>query len=83
MSQTTVEVSIPFKSLIECARELDFRRKRKLWKLLEEEIGQFEEKMLEKKGVIQPQIQEARNAYQSGDYVTIDEYVAHRKKPRS
>jgi len=34
----------------------------------------------EKDPIVQAEIQEARNAYQIGDYVTIDEYIAQRRR---
>jgi hypothetical protein len=83
MAQVMVKLPIPFDSLIEAVRELGFEEKYQLWELLEEQIAQLEEHLLEKDTAVQAQIQEARIAYQSGDYETIDEYVARRKSTTS
>ena len=48
--------------------------------LLEEQIEQTDEEMLERDPSVQAEIQAAREEYKSGDYETIDEYVARRKK---
>ena len=79
MAHSQVKVSIPFESLIRSVRELDFEDKYRLWEFLEEQIAQIEEESLEKDPAIQKQIREARSAYKTGDYETIDEYLSRRK----
>jgi len=67
--------------IIDANRELARREtedKRQLWELLDEQIAQPEEKMWEQDPTVQDEIREARAAYQTGDYMTIDEYVARR-----
>ena len=54
--------------------------KRRLWELLDQEMAQIEEETWEQDPTTQAEIQEARAAYQSGDYVTIDDYAAQRHK---
>ena len=39
-------------------------------------MAQAEEKTWEEDPSVQAEIQEARTAYQAGDFVTIDEYIA-------
>jgi len=46
--------------------------------MLEEEISQAEEDLLEEDPTVLAEIDEARIAYQNGDYQTIDEYIATR-----
>ena len=55
--------------------------KRRLSELLNEQIAQSEERAWERDPTVRAEIREARAAYQTGDYMTIDEYVAqdHRK----
>ena len=48
--------------------------------LLEEQIEQTDEEMLERDPSVQAEIQAAREEYQSGDCITIDEYAARRKE---
>jgi len=79
MSQATVKLSIPFESLVESVKELGLKEKYLLWELLNEQMAQAEESQWERDPVVQAEIQEARAAYQAGDYVTIDEYVAQQK----
>ena len=80
MAQETVTLSIPFKSLIDSVAELSLEDKRRLWELLEEQIAQAEEETWERDPTVQAEIQEARAAYQAGEYVTIDEYITQRDK---
>jgi len=79
MTQATVKLLIPFESLLASIGELDLADKRRLWELLDEQIAQTEEELWERDPAIQAEIQEARAAYQAGDFVTIDEYVAQNK----
>lgn len=80
MSHETVKLLIPFEALVNSVTELSFEDKRRLWELLEEQIAQAEEELWEQDPAIQAEIQEARAAYQSGDYLTIDEYIAQQPK---
>jgi hypothetical protein len=59
--------------------ELSLRDKFRLWELLDEQIAQAEEEAWEQAPTVQAEIREARAAYQAGDYVTIDEYIAQRR----
>lgn len=78
MTQETVQLQIPLESLLNAISSLGLEEKRQLWELLEAEIAQAEEDLLEQNPTIQAEIQEARNAYQAGDYLTIEQYIAKR-----
>ncbi|MBD1809113.1 hypothetical protein H6F98_27195 [Microcoleus sp. FACHB-SPT15] len=78
MTLETVRLQIPFESLVDAISSLGLEEKRRLWQLLEEEIAQAEEDLLEEDPTIQAEIEEARTAYQTGDYQTIEEYMANR-----
>ena len=80
MAQEIVKLLIPFESLIDSVAELSLEDKRRLWELLEEQVAQAEEEIWEQDPAVQAEIQEARAAYQAGDYVTIDEYSSQRAK---
>jgi len=82
MAQENVELLIPFESLIDCIEKLDVQEKIQLWELLDEEIALIEEDILEQNPIIQAEIQEARDAYKEGNYVTIDEYISKRRKSK-
>jgi len=79
MPQATVRLSIPFESLVKSVRELGLKEKRLLWELLNEQMSRVEEDLWEQDAVVRSEIREARAAYQAGDYVTIDEYIARRQ----
>jgi len=78
MSQTAVNLLIPFESLVDSITKLDLREKYRLWELLDEQMAQVEEELWEQDSTFQAEIREARAAYHAGDYVTIDEYIARR-----
>ncbi len=80
MVQETVRLLIPFEALADSVTELSLEDKRWLWELLDEQIAQAEEEMCEQDPTVQAEIREARAAYQAGDYMTIDKYVAQRHK---
>ena len=80
MTSETVVLSIPFESLVESVSQLSIKDKRRLWDMLDEQIGQMEEETWDQDPTIRSQIHEARSAYQKGDYVTIDDYVAKRRE---
>lgn len=75
MLQETVQVQIPFQFLVEVITSLGLEEKRKILQLLNEGIDQAEEDLLEENPNIQAEIQEARLAYQKGDYQTIQDYI--------
>lgn len=76
MAYVPVHVTIPFDSLVESITNLSPREKVRLWRLLNEQIAQMEEEWMEQDPVIRAQIQEAREAYALGDYITLEEYLA-------
>jgi hypothetical protein len=78
MTIETVRLQIPFESLVDAISSLGLEEKRRLWQRLDEEITQAEEDLLEEDPTIKAEIQEARTAYQTGDYQTIEEYIANR-----
>ena len=80
MAPESVELSIPFDSLVDSVTKLHLRDKFRLWELLDEQMADVEEEMWDEDPVVQAEIQEARAAYQAGDYVTIDEYIAGRRR---
>jgi hypothetical protein len=75
MNQEVVKLQIPFKTLIDIVAGLSPQDKYRLWAWLEREIDEVDETLWEQAPVIQAEIQEARAAYQAGDYVTLDDYV--------
>ncbi len=82
MTPINIQISIPFDSLIESVKNLNIREKRQLWEMIEEQLSQSEEEQLEGDPLISKQISDAREAYKSGDYQTLDDYMAQRKEKK-
>ncbi|KHG39977.1 MULTISPECIES: hypothetical protein [Aphanizomenon] len=66
---TVVNLQIPFESLIAAISSLNLQEKHQL---LEDE-----EDLIEQNPQIMSEIAEARQAYQNGNYQTIQEYIAN------
>lgn len=80
MLQKTVQVQIPFQFLVDAITSLGLEEKHKILQLLNEEIDQAEEDLFEEDPTVQAEIQEARIAYQTGDYQTIQDYIASKSE---
>ena len=76
MAPESVELSIPFESLVDYVTKLHLQDNFRLWELLDEQMVDAEEEVWGEDPAVQAEIREARDAYQAGDYVTIDEYIA-------
>lgn len=76
MAQETIQLQIPFDSLLASVMRLNLTEKRRLWELLNEQMSQIEEEIWERSPTVRSEIREARAAYQAGDYMTIDDYLA-------
>jgi hypothetical protein len=74
MAENTVKVDISFHSLLEAISSLGITEKHQLWEFLEAELFPDDEDSTEDVA----EIQAARADYEAGDYVTFDEYKAHR-----
>ena len=80
MTQESVELLIPFESLVKSITKLHMKDKFRLLELLDEQMAHAEEKTWKEDPIVQAEIQKARNAYQVGDYMTIDEYIPQRHR---
>jgi hypothetical protein len=76
MNQSTIKLQIPFESLVEVIPNLDIEQKQQLWKILDEEMAVIEDDLEETNSQIQSEIIAARKAYDTGEYMTLEEYVA-------
>ena len=79
MTQPTIQLQIPFDSLVNAIASLAIEDKIQLFQLLETELAQLEEDSLEEDPIVLAEIQESRTAYQGGDYQTLDQYMVSRK----
>ncbi|MGH2413684.1 MAG: hypothetical protein ACRDEA_08330 [Microcystaceae cyanobacterium] len=78
-----VKFQVPFESLIEAIAALDSEKKRQLLEILEEQLFEAEEDLMEHDPQVLAEVEEARKAYQNGDYQTIQEYVTSRSEQTS
>ena len=79
MSSLSVQVAIPFDSLLDAVRNLSAFEQKRLWEVLEAQLGLNEEEQFENDPTVRSQIAEARAAYRAGDVVTLEEYKAQRQ----
>jgi hypothetical protein len=79
MSENTVKLEVSFRSLLEAVSSLDTSEKLQLWEVLDSELFDDEEDSPEDIA----EIQAAYADYESGDYVTLQEYAAHRSQQTS
>ena len=76
MNQSTIKLQIPFESLVEAISNLNTEQKQQLWKILAEEMANIEDDLEESNLRIKSEIEAARKAYEAGDYITLEEYMA-------
>lgn len=67
-------------SLIEAITLLNVEVRRKLLEILEDQIFEAEEDSMENDPQVLAEVEEARKAYQIGDYQTIQEYITNQSK---
>ncbi|TSA16819.1 hypothetical protein D4R75_13055 [bacterium] len=80
MSQEGISASVSFESLLQSIAKLSSSDKLKIMEALNEQLEQAEEDLYESDPSIQAQIREARVAYAAKNYVTLDDYLAGKKK---
>ncbi len=71
----TINLKIPFDSLSEVINSLDLSQKQQLLEMLEQQIFEEEEASYEDNEKTLAELQTVRAKYQSGDYVTLDQYL--------
>jgi hypothetical protein len=75
-----VRMQVSLESLIEAITPLNVEVKRKLLEILEDQIFEAEEDSMENDPEVLAEVEEARKAYQIGDYQTIQEYITNQSK---
>ena len=73
---TTINLSIPFESLTQAIQSLSWEEQQKLLEILEKQNLDSEEAW-ENSPEILAEVEEARQAYQSGDYQTLEEFLSN------
>ena len=76
MTQQAIKLSVTFESLLEAIGQLTLEDKLRLAAALDEQILEEEDACFGLSPETQQQIEEARSAYEAGEYVTIDELMA-------
>ena len=70
-----VNIQVPFEFLLQALQTLSPREKYTLLERLEEDLFQSEDDM-ENDPIVTAAVLASRQAYQQGDYVTIQDYIA-------
>ncbi len=78
-----VRMQVSLESLIEAIATLDLGVKRKLMEIIEDQIIESEEESMENDPEVLAEVEEARKAYQIGDYQTIQEYITNQSEQAS
>ncbi|MBD2288680.1 MAG: hypothetical protein ACK544_00920 [Microcystis sp.] len=78
-----VRMQVSLESLIEAIATLDLGVKRKLMEIIEDQIFESEEESMENDPEVLAEVEEARKAYQIGDYQTIQEYITNQSEQAS
>ncbi|UXE58685.1 MAG: hypothetical protein KA717_21920 [Woronichinia naegeliana WA131] len=76
---TTINLSVPFESLVTAIRSLTWNEQQQLLKLLEEQMFESEEAWEDSPEIV-AEIQQAREAYQAGDYQTLEEFMSNKSQ---
>jgi hypothetical protein len=76
-------MQVSLESLIEAIATLDLGVKRKLMEIIEYLIFESEEESMENDPEVLAEVEEARKAYQIGDYQTIQEYITNQSEQAS
>ena len=72
---TTINLQVPFESLVTAIRSLTWNEQQQLLKLLEEQMFESEEAWEDSPEIV-AEIHQARQAYQAGDYQTLEEFMS-------
>ncbi|QGZ91287.1 hypothetical protein [Microcystis aeruginosa] len=78
-----VRMQVSLESLIEAITSLNVEGKRKLLEILEDQIFEAEEDSMENDPQVLAEVEEARKAYQIGDYQTIQAYITNQSEQAS
>ncbi|MDB9419709.1 hypothetical protein PN467_04020 [Microcystis aeruginosa CS-563/04] len=72
----TINLQITFESLTEAINSLDLTQKQQLLEILEQQIFEAEEAFYQDDEETLAELQKVRDEYQSGDYVTLEQYLS-------
>ena len=72
----TVNFSIPFEILIEAVKSLEISQQQELLEILENEIDIVKDEW-ESREDIKAEVKASKEAYEQGDYQTLEEFMAN------
>lgn len=72
----TINLKIPFESLTEVIDSLDLPQKQQLLEMLEQQIFEEEESSYQDDEETLAELQKVQAEYQSGDYMTLEQYLS-------
>ena len=73
---TTVNISIPFETLIEAVKSLELTQQQELLAIIENQMETVEDEWENSEEII-AEVKSSRQAYQQGDYQTLDEFMTN------
>lgn len=71
----SARIDVPLNALLNSIQSLTIDEKLRLWKAFNEQLELIEEEQLEEKPEIKMELKEAKEAYNSGDYITLKKYL--------
>ena len=80
MTQQRVKLSVTFEALLEAIQQLRLEDKLRLAGELDRQILREEDELYGSSPEEEAAAEEARAAFRAGDYVTLDEYLAERRR---
>ncbi|HEY9624772.1 MAG TPA: hypothetical protein V6C78_30880 [Crinalium sp.] len=80
MTENILNGNVSLETLLEVISLLGTAEKRRLWEFLDAELFQDEEEDPDSDLDVMTDIQTARSEYQTGDYLTLDQYMSQREK---
>ncbi|NJR64204.1 MAG: hypothetical protein HC772_00895 [Leptolyngbyaceae cyanobacterium CRU_2_3] len=75
-----LKLNLSLQVLAEAIASLDLEEKRQLKEMIEQQIFEAEEALYEDDSETQAEIQAVRTEYKTGEYLTLDEYLASSSK---
>ncbi|MDJ0658265.1 MAG: hypothetical protein QNJ42_02120 [Crocosphaera sp.] len=72
---TSINLSIPFEALVKAIKSLDLEQQQQLLEILEDQLFEAEEEWENSPDII-AEVEEAKKAYQTGDYLTLEDFIA-------
>ncbi len=80
MIPNNIKIDIPFNSLLESIKKLSIEEKFEIWNIINLELDKTEEEFFIKDPQMRLEIKEAKEAYEAGDFLSIDEFINKQKK---